>query len=205
MNSFDFRAVTALTAASALALLLTSQAARAQTSGDNTRDMLVRGRVPQVCTIASPTLAGGAVNNFRTLTGSSLEVDQLTDPVTLSTRAASVEVSFAAVCNFAHQVVLESRNNGLWRSELGLTPAPAGFSDAVPYTATLVWGPINTSLDADASARRIRDRTQAVDQPVAGDIVLRLDIQPGATNLRTNAPLVSGAYRDTLRLTVEPQ
>jgi hypothetical protein len=205
MNSFDFRAVTALTAASALALLLMGQAARAQTNGDNTRDMLVRGRVPQVCTIASPTLAGGAVNNFRTLTGSSLEVDQLTDPVTLSTRAASVEVSFAAVCNFAHQVVLESRNNGLWRSELGLTPAPAGFSDAVPYTATLVWGPINTSLDADASARRIRDRTQAVDQPVAGDIVLRLDIQPGATNLRTNAPLVSGAYRDTLRLTVEPQ
>lgn len=205
MDTFNLRAATTLTTATALALLLIGQAARAQTSGDNTRDMVVRGRVPQVCALASPTLASGALNNFRTLTGSSLEVDQLTDPVTLSTRAASARISFAAICNFAHQVVLESRNNGLWRSELGLPPAPAGFSDAVPYTATLEWGPINTSLQADASDRRIRDRTQAVDQPVAGDIVLRLDIQPGATNLQTNAPLVSGVYRDTLRLTVEPQ
>ena len=205
MDTFNLRAATALTTATALALLLIGQAARAQTSGDDTRDMVVRGRVPQVCALASPTLASGSLNNFRTLTGSSLEVDQLTDPVTLSTRAASARISFAAICNFAHQIVLESRNNGLWRSELGLTPAPTGFSDAVPYTATLEWGPINTSLDADASDRRIRDRTQAVDQPVAGDIVLRLDIQPGATNLQTNAPLVSGVYRDTLRLTVEPQ
>lgn len=204
MDTF-LRAATTLTTATAVALLLIAQAARAQTSGDDTRDMVVRGRVPQVCALATPTLASGALNNFRTLTGSSLEVDQLTDPVTLSTRAASARISFAAICNFAHQIVLESRNNGLWRSELGLTPAPAGFSDAVPYTATLEWGPINTSLQADASDRRIRDRTQAVDQPVSGDIVLRLDIQPGATNLQTNAPLVSGVYRDTLRLTVEPQ
>lgn len=205
MDTFNLRAATALTTATAVALLLIGQAARAQTSGDNTRDMVVRGHVPQVCALATPTLAGGTLNNFRTLNGSSLEVDQLTDPVTLSTRAASARISFAAICNFAHQIVLESRNNGLWRSELGLTPAPTGFSDAVAYTATLEWGPINTSLQADASDRRIRDRTQAVDQPVAGDIVLRLDIQPGATNLQTNAPLVSGVYRDTLRLTVEPQ
>jgi hypothetical protein len=205
MKTPDLRPATTLITASALVLLLVGQTARAQTDGDNVRDMLVRGRVPQVCTLASPTLAGGALNNFRTLNGSSLEVDQLTDPVTLSTRAASAQVSFAAVCNFAHQIVLESRNNGLWRSELGLTPAPTGFSDAVPYTATLIWGPVNTSLQADASARQIRDRAQAVDRPVAGDIVLRLDIQPGATNLQTNAPLVSGVYRDTLRLTVEPQ
>jgi hypothetical protein len=87
----------------------------------------------------------------------------------------------------------------------GLTPAPTGFSDAVPYTATLIWGPVNNTFQADASARRMRDSAQAVDQPVVGDIVLRLDIQPGATNLQTNAPLVSGVYRDTLRLTVEPQ
>lgn len=205
MDTFNLRAATTLATASTLALLLSGQAARAQTGDDDTRDMVVRGRVPQICALATPTLAGGALNNFRTLNGSSLEVDQLTDPVTLSTRAASARISFAAICNFAHQIVLESRNNGLWRSELGLTPAPTGFSDAVPYTATLEWGPINTSLQADASDRRIRDRTQPVDQPVAGDIVLRLDIQPGATNLQTNAPLVSGVYRDTLRLTVEPQ
>ena len=149
-------------------------------------------------------IASGLIN-FRTLNGGSLEVDQLTDPTTLSTRGASVELSFPAVCNFAHQIVLESQNNGLWRSELGMTPAPTGFSDAVPYTATLIWGPVTSTFEADASSRQIRDRTQSVDRPVAGQILLRLRIQPGATNLQTNAPLVAGVYRDTLRLTVEPQ
>lgn len=193
-----------LAGASAVTLLLLGQIARAQTD-DNTRDFVVQGQVPKVCTIASPTLGAGQLVNFLTLTGGTLQVDQLTDPVTLSTRAASAQVTFAAVCNYAHQIVLESQNNGLWRSELGLTPAPTGFSDAVPYTATLAWGPINNRFEADASARQIRDSAQAVDQPVVGDVTLRLDIQPGATNLQTNAPLVSGVYRDTLRLTVEPQ
>lgn len=197
-------AAATLVVASAVTVLLVGQLAKAQTD-DNVRDMVVRGRVPKVCTLATPTLSSGSLVNFRTLNGSSLEVDALTDPVTLSTRAASAQVTFAAVCNYAHQIVLESQNNGLWRSELGLTPAPTGFSDAVPYTATLTWGPVSNTVQADASARRLRDNAQAVDQPVVGDIVLRLDIQPGATNLQTNAPLVSGVYRDTLRLTVEPQ
>lgn len=193
-----------LAGASAATLLLLGQMARAQ-EDDNTRDFVVRGQVPKVCTIASPTIGAGQVVNFLSLTGGTLQVDQLTDPVTLSTRAASAQVNFAAVCNYAHQIVLESQNNGLWRSELGLTPAPTGFSDAVPYTATLAWGPVSNRFEADASARRIRDSAQLVDQPVVGDVTLRLDIQPGATNLQTNAPLVSGVYRDTLRLTVEPQ
>ena len=187
------------------AAILAAGAAHAQDSGDNTRDMLVRGRVPQLCAVSTPTLAASGLINFRTLNGGSLEVDQLTDPTTLSTRGASVELSFPAVCNFAHQIVLESQNNGLWRSELGMTPAPTGFSDAVPYTATLIWGPVTSTFEADASSRQIRDRTQSVDRPVAGQILLRLRIQPGATNLQTNAPLVAGVYRDTLRLTVEPQ
>ncbi|MBI1684319.1 hypothetical protein [Caulobacter hibisci] len=194
----------ALAGASAVTLLLLGQIARAQTD-DNTRDFVVQGQAPKICTIATPTLGAGQLVNFLTLTGGTLQVDQLTDPTTLSTRAASAEVTFAAVCNYAHQIVLESQNNGLWRSELGLTPTPTGFSDAVPYTATLAWGPVNNRFEADASARQIRDSAQAVDQPVAGDVTLRLDIQPGATNLQTNAPLVSGVYRDTLRLTVEPQ
>lgn len=205
MSKSKMMAVTSLATASALTVIVLATMARAQATDDNTRNMVVRGQVPRVCAISAPNLNSGAQINFRTLNGSSIEVDQLTDPVTLSTRAASVEITFPAVCNFAHQVVLESQNNGLWRSELGLTPAPTGFSDGVPYTATLIWGPVNTNFQADASSRQIRDRAQAVDQPVVGDIRLRLDIQPGATNLQTNAPLVAGVYRDTLRLTVEPQ
>jgi hypothetical protein len=39
----------------------------------------------------------------------------------------------------------------------------------------------------------------------AGQILLRLEIQPGASNLASNSPLVAGTYSDTLRVTVEPQ
>ncbi len=185
--------------------ILAAGSAHAQETDDNSRDMVVRGLVPQLCAVEEPTLGAGNLVNFRTLSGNSLEVDQLTDPVTLSTRAASVEVSFPAVCNFAHRVVLESQNNGLWRSELGLTPAPNGFSDGVPYTATLIWGPVINTFEADATSRQVRDSVRNIDRPVIGQLLLRLEIQPGATNLQSNAPLVSGVYRDTLRLTVEPQ
>jgi hypothetical protein len=36
-------------------------------------------------------------------------------------------------------------------------------------------------------------------------VLIRLDVDAGATNARANAPLVAGVYGDTLRITLEPQ
>ena len=187
----------------ALGALANVTPAFAQSAGD-TKDYLVLGDVPQLCAIELPVLlADHPPVNFTGITGTSLGIDRLVDPTTLATNAASVEVVFTAICNYPHTITLQSQNNGLWRDIAA--PPPGGFADAVPYTATLIWGDVNRVFSADASVRGLRDLSAAVARPTQGEIALRLDILPGASNAQSNAPLMAGTYRDTIRVTVGPQ
>ena len=164
----------------------------------------VRGSVPQICSVELPTLlTDKPAINVNGLNGSTLMIAELTDPTNLSTRAASFGVGFSAVCNYAHRIVVESQNNGLWRD--APTPVPAGFADAIPYTVTLTWGDVNTTFQADAATQRIADFSVSVGHATEGQIGLFMQILPGASNAQAFAPLLAGIYRDTIRVTVEPQ
>jgi len=189
---------TALAAASVLA-------GPAAASSASASEMSVTGSAPQVCAVQNPVVGAGALVNFRSLNGTTLQIDRLADPTTLATSAALADIRFAAVCNYPHRITLESDNNGLWRGGSAGAAPPPGFADGVPYTATLVWGPVNSRFEADATGRRVRQSTVPVDEATAGDIEIHLAIQAGASNLRANAPLIAGVYTDTLRVTVEPQ
>ena len=191
----------ALLLVAAVALIPAGAAAQ---SGDLTRDFGVTGSVPGACASGAPRLAPGAQITFLGLNGSTLQIDRLVDPTTLSTSAASAEVQFPASCAFPHRVRLESQNNGLWQtSERGAQP-PEGFGHAVPYRALVQWAAENLRLDADAKIRRIADGSVFVENEASGDLLLRLEIDPGATNTSANAPLLAGVYGDTLRITLEP-
>lgn len=188
-----------------IATALAPAAAVAQSSQPAARTIPVVAHAPQVCAVQAPQIAGGRQVNFRGLNGSTLQIDRLVDPTTLSTNAASTEIRFEAVCNYPHRLTLETQNNGLFQT-IEHTSRPAeGFGHAIPYRATLSWGLENLRLDADAKVRRISDRTIFIDRATSGDMLLRLEIDPGATNDRANAPLIAGYYGDTLRVTVEPQ
>ena len=177
--------------------------ASAQTS-DARRDFDVIATVPGGCTVSEPSQSPGAQVNFRGVSGSTLQIDQLTDPTTLSTRAASIELSFEAMCHSPHRLIVQSQNNGLFpRSERPAVP-PAGFGTAVPYVAIARWGTHNLRLEANAHSRQSRD-TWVSSEPNTGSILLSLQIEPGATNRRQNAPLLAGVYADTLRITLEPK
>lgn len=192
------------TALIVIAAALWSAMADAQ-SQQAVKTMPVIANAPQVCAVQEPQIASGRQVNFRGLNGSTLQIDRLVDPVTLSTNAASAEIRFEAVCNYPHHLIIETQNNGLWQtSERPGRPAE-GFGHAIPYRATLSWGSENVRLDADAKVRRINDRSIFIAHATSGDISLRLEIDPGATNERANAPLLAGYYGDTLRVTVEPQ
>lgn len=171
---------------------------------DARRDFDVIATVPGGCTVSEPSQSAGAQMNFRGVGGNTLQIDQLTDPTTLSTRAASIELSFEAMCHSPHRLIIESQNNGLFpRSERPAVP-PAGFGTAVPYVASARWGTHNLRLEANAQSRQIRD-SWVTSEPNTGSILLRLQIEPGATNRRQNAPLLAGVYADTLRITLEPK
>ncbi len=173
--------------------------------GGAQEDYPVIGSVPDNCQLGEPIFSSeNPPVNVQTLTGRIVTIDELMDRDTLSTQATSVELAFAGFCNFPHRIVVESDNNGLFRQSAGNSVA-TGFANAVPYSAELRWADETIRLDADALTRRqVRGAANFTD-PVAGSLLLRLQIQPGATNVTTEAPLLAGEYRDVIRITVGPQ
>ena len=145
-----------------------------------------------------------APNNIRALAGNNLEIDTLVDPATLAVRAANADLSFAAMCNVPHVVRIEAQNNGLFRAS-GSTAAPSGFANAIPYRAKFTWGDQTRMLIADANTRRPREEIIDRPTPTGGVLLMEFDIQPGASNLTANAPLVAGNYGETFRVTIEPR
>lgn len=170
-----------------------------------TQDMPVTGNVPLICAMQTGQLQPGTANNVVGLDGDTLRIAQFVNPDTLSVKAASATVRFEAVCNFAHAVRIESANNGLWPTDARITQAPAGFAFAVPYSASLAWGPANGQFVTDAKSRRLVQQIVNVDTPVAGELSLKLDIAEGASNVETSAPVVAGYYSDTVRIFLEPR
>jgi hypothetical protein len=168
-----------------------------------TRSFDVAASAPQVCAIAAARLGESARINIRALVGDALTIDRLSDPATLSSEAASVEVRFPAFCNYPHLITVESESNGLWH--VGTGAAPIGFANGVPYRATMKWGARSEEVFADASNQSRRAKVIPMAGGEAGDLVLALDITRGAANLRTNAPLLAGRYGDTIRIIVGPQ
>ena len=190
-----------------LAALAGTSPALAQTNATSsaTRTLPVTGSVPQTCAMAEGKIAPGSLNNIAGLDGDTLRIVQFTDPATLQVRAASVTISFDAVCNFPHEVRIESQNNGLWPIDGRVSDRPAGFAYAVPYTARINWGPVDTLFDATAKVRSQNQQIVAVNDAVAGEFRLRIEIQDGASNVENRAPLVAGTYVDTVRIFLEPR
>ena len=187
-----------------LAALAGTTPAFAQTSSA-VRTLPVTGSVPQTCAMAEGKIAPGSLNNIAGLDGDTLRIIQFTDPATLQVRSASVTIAFDAVCNFPHEVRIESQNNGLWPIDGRVSDRPAGFAYAVPYTARINWGPVDTQFDATAKVRSQNQQVVAVNDAVAGEFRLRIEIQDGASNVENRAPLVAGTYVDTVRIFLEPR
>ncbi len=188
----------------ALAALAAAAPAAAQTIA-TPQQLPVTGRVPQTCAMQQGRIAPGNLVNIAGLDGDTLRIIQFTDPTTLAVRPASATITFEAVCNFPHSVRIESQNNGLWPVDQRFSDRPAGFAFAVPYTADISWGPLNSKFQTTAKVRSMAQQVMVVNDPVAGDFSLRISIEDGASNVETHAPLVAGTYVDTVRIFLEPR
>jgi len=191
-------------ALTALALAVPAGSAWAQAASAK-QDFAVSGNTPAVCTLQRGRIQAGGLVNIAGLDGDTLRIENLADRQTLATRAASATISFAAMCNFPHQVRIESQNNGLWPTDARQAIAVPGFATAVPYRASLAWGAVNGTLDAQANVRRQATSLTTVADPVVGDVLVRIEIAQGASNTQVNAPLVAGTYDDTVRIFLEPR
>lgn len=189
----------------ALALVSSGTASVRAQQASAVRGLPITGFTPQVCTLAGGELQAGQLINFNGITGDTLQVTQLLDQQTLAARPASATISFLAVCNYPHQIRIESENNGLWPTDGRLVVDATGFASALPYVASLTWGNSSGQLQTDALVRSSRAQRIDVNEATAGTVTLRLAIPAGASNNGVNAPVLAGVYGDTIRIFLEPR
>lgn len=185
-------------------IALAAQPACAQ-SAVATQALPVTGSAPQICAIAEGDLQASQLVNFNGLSGDTLQITQLLDQQTLAARPASATLSFSAVCNYPHQIRIESQNNGLWPTDGRLAASASGFASALPYDANVTWSDRSGTLRTDAIVRGSREQRITLDQAAAGTLTLRLAIAAGASNNGSNTPVLAGVYGDTLRIFLEPR
>lgn len=185
-------------------IALAAQPACAQ-SAVATQALPVTGSAPQICAIAEGYLQASQLVNFNGLSGDTLQITQLLDQQTLAARPASATLSFSAVCNYPHQIRIESQNNGLWPTDGRLAASAPGFASALPYDANVTWSDRSGTLRTDAIVRGSREQRITLDQAAAGTLTLRLAIAAGASNNGSNTPVLAGVYGDTLRIFLEPR
>ncbi|WP_120717439.1 hypothetical protein [Tsuneonella amylolytica] len=180
-------------------------AAQAQQSMMQSQQLTVGGNTPQVCTLAQGDLRTGQLINFRGTDGDTLRVLELVDPRTLAAKSARATVMLGAVCNFPHRVRVETQDNGLWPIEGPVAPTTPDFATALPYRISFDWADRTGRLEADAKVRSAREARTDIDSPAAGELTLTIEMDAGSSNTQIGAPVLAGAYADTLRIYLEPR
>jgi hypothetical protein len=163
----------------------------------------VTGTAEDQCILGQAEPGDGVIQNFDSPSGAVFVISELTDPATLTTRAAELSLALNAMCNSPHRLVVASENAGLWRTDV--TTTSSGFGSAVPYRIDLGWADESRNLIAEAASRQEIEWEMLIGRPATGDVQLDFMIDAGATNAGTGAPLLSGAYSDVLTVTVESQ
>lgn len=145
------------------------------------------------CNIAPGNAAGSSNASFQSSgsSGGTVAITAFADPQTAQANPATVRVEIPVVCNSAHAVTLRSANGGMLRSG-GSQERVAGFIQFLPYAVELDWVGQRLTGASDAAGPLV------LAVPDAGQGLMTLDIAIA----RSQAPMVAGAYADTLQIEI---
>jgi hypothetical protein len=146
----------------------------------------VGGSVPGVCRIAAPVTLSSTNARFIAdpTNGGQITINQLASSVNGIAQPAQISLSFAALCNVSHTMVVRSVQGGLTRQEGGVG---GNFASRVDYQLNARWAGNSVSGTFAGSAGAL---SMAVADGAQGN--LELDLQ---TNGGDN-PLAQGRYTD---------
>jgi hypothetical protein len=194
-----------LFAAAAIAALGFNSSAFAAPSGS--ADVTMSGTVAPTCTLGAPTAS--AQTNATTTPGAATSTVALTlaDSTTAALNAGGFTLTYAGMCNYAHNVGIKAANGGLLNAS-AVANAPVAnsgtFVQRIGYTATAAWAgqsaavpgaTTSTSVATGVAAATVAQNT-AVAGSNAGDLVLTVAIAADSN------PVVAGAYSETLTLKI---
>lgn len=153
----------------------------------------VIGDSAPTCVVAAPSSSQGSNATFVSdgNNGGTVRITTLADPQTAEGNPVAMQVVLPVICNAAHEIVVRSTNGGLLRSG-GSRAEMNGFVQFLPYRVSYDWAGQNVAgMSDDNSALDL-----VVPSPGKGDlnVAIRLDA--------STAPLVAGAYEDTLSIEI---
>ncbi len=167
----------------AAALLMTGSQAYA----DASKNVDITANVGRYCNIT----AGGTGNLSAEVT--------FTDDGTVDTNYINL-AGTSVTCNSPYNMQVTSQNGGLKRPG----EIPGGFSNVIDYTGIASFGGLESFVDTSVNEGA---NNAEYNPPVANDTAaagpLGISIRPQLAS--TTAPLVAGAYSDTLQVTIAPQ
>jgi hypothetical protein len=148
----------------------------------------VGGSAPRVCRIGPPSTlsANNATFSASSANSGQVTISQLANPVSGIAQSSQISLSFSAVCNVAHAMIIRSTNGGLSRDDGSVAGA---FSSVVGYRVDARWAGATTSRTFSGLPGQL---SLAVEDGAAGTLEVDLQTQAGTT------PLATGRYSDAL-------
>lgn len=167
--------------------------AQAQDLTHATQRLELAATAPVACVINAPSVANQSNASYSATGASSGQVNitELVDADSATSRASSIELNLPVVCNASHRVMVRSTNGGLVRA--GATGRSGAFQESLTYTVDIDWSGQTLQL--------LTSRTDAnldVAHPGKGDMLIRIATPAGG------GPLVAGQYSDSIVVEVQP-
>jgi hypothetical protein len=176
----------------AVALIVLSGTAAAQTPSEGQGRIEIVGQAPNACVIRGQgnvtTVNGTYASNG--LSSGELRIVEMVDSTTARGRAVSLDLALDVVCNSPHRLMLRSTNGGLLRRGAPAgAPASGPFVQLVPYSFSASW------LGHDVTSQSDSRGLMMIEAAAAGAGQYSLGIRvPGGE------PLVAGTYEDSVVL-----
>jgi hypothetical protein len=163
-----------------------SEAGAVSASADS--QVRVGGSAPPVCRIASPSTlsASNAVFTNNANNGGQISIQQFVDPLTGNARASQISLSFDAVCNVSHAMIVRSRSGGLTRDEGNVS---GSFASRVDYRVNARWAGLSASQNFVGGSN-------ALVIPVSDGAIGALELDFFTSG--SEAPLAAGRYSDAV-------
>lgn len=175
----------------ALTLLASTSVVSANAADSASSTITINGSVADTCTLSLAAASSG--DNNASYAGNVITVTQLADAGDATFNDADTTLSFDGMCNYAHNMSLQSANGGMEHDGSVAVVAGSGtFDDLIEYDVTANWAnPV--VLDASGGAT-----VTATDAPGGAYSATGVTVVFNIDNDGGTDPLLSGGYTDSV-------
>lgn len=180
----------------AIALLSVGVSGLAMAAPDDNDVMDINGSVSDTCFLGTPVVSA---SSDASLASKIVTFSALADTSTavFTGGGSSIELNFDGMCNYAHNVSIQSTNGWLINSSSNTVVAGSGsFNSTVGYTPTVKWHNQLATFNADDGSAG-----KKASKPILGAFAGIAELQINLIGVDDPAaPLVAGTYTDDLVL-----